>query len=106
MQFLRTGLLEIAETGADIKQDKWHVFFADERVVPLDHEDSNFHAARNLLKKPWCTIPDANIHKINPSLSPADCAADYQRQVRECFGAVRAGVAWRREAWGAVGLLR
>lgn len=30
-----------------VKWDKWQIFFADERVVPLDHEDSNF----GLLKK-------------------------------------------------------
>ncbi|KAI0841785.1 nagb/rpia/CoA transferase-like protein [Hypoxylon sp. FL0890] len=30
-----------------VKFDKWEIFFADERAVPLDHEDSNY----GLLKK-------------------------------------------------------
>lgn len=30
-----------------VKWDKWEIFFADERVVPLDHDDSNY----GLLKK-------------------------------------------------------
>ena len=28
--------------ASTVAWDKWHVFFADERVVPLDHDDSNF----------------------------------------------------------------
>jgi len=43
--------------------DKWEVFFADERIVPLDHEDSNFRLNQEHLfsKVP---IPSENIHKI------------------------------------------
>ena len=39
-QLLASGLLSLP--GVDYS--RWHVFFADERVVPLDHEDSNFKA--------------------------------------------------------------
>ena len=44
------------------------VFYADERVVPLDHEDSN-HAlnTRELFSK--VPIPPQNIHTIDPSLA-------------------------------------
>lgn len=40
------------------------VFYADERVVPLDHPDSNHHACTNLLfsKVP---IPKANVHTLD-----------------------------------------
>lgn len=43
------------------------VFYADERVVPLDHPDSNHLACTNLLfsKVP---IPSENIHAIDPTL--------------------------------------
>lgn len=49
-----------------IKWDKWQVFYADERAVPLDHDDSN-HAAcqKHLFPK---TIPSENIHTLDPSL--------------------------------------
>ena len=43
---LAEGLFPADGSGpaASIAWDKWHVFFADERVVPLDHDDSNFKA--------------------------------------------------------------
>lgn len=43
------------------------VFYVDERVVPLDHPDSNHLACTNLLfsKVP---IPSENIHAIDPTL--------------------------------------
>lgn len=38
-------------TGDDDKVNfpKWHVFFADERAVPLDHEDSNYRLVKEEL---------------------------------------------------------
>ncbi|CDO72417.1 hypothetical protein BN946_scf184977.g116 [Trametes cinnabarina] len=51
-----------------VKWDKWQVFYADERVVPLDHEDSNHHLnTRELFSK--VPIPRQNIHTIDPSLA-------------------------------------
>jgi 6-phosphogluconolactonase len=43
------------------------VFFADERIVPLDHEDSNFKLNNDTLfsKVP---LPRENIHTINTDL--------------------------------------
>lgn len=37
--------------------DKWHVFFADERAVPLDHADSNYKL-----------LQDELVSKIDPSM--------------------------------------
>ncbi|KAI0036645.1 6-phosphogluconolactonase [Vararia minispora EC-137] len=50
-----------------VKWDKWHVFFADERVVPLDHSDSNYLLAMNTLfsKVP---LPSSQIHAIDTTL--------------------------------------
>jgi 6-phosphogluconolactonase len=40
---LAKALLATSKGAADeVKFDKWEVFFADERAVPLDHEDSNY----------------------------------------------------------------
>jgi len=45
---LAQALLAPASSPEDaVKFEKWEIFFADERAVPLDHEDSNY----NLLKK-------------------------------------------------------
>ncbi|OSX67735.1 hypothetical protein POSPLADRAFT_1038149 [Postia placenta MAD-698-R-SB12] len=50
-----------------VKWDKWQVFYADERVVPLDHPDSNHKLCLDELfsKVP---IPADHIHPIDPSL--------------------------------------
>ncbi|KAJ6627174.1 6-phosphogluconolactonase [Mycena sp. CBHHK59/15] len=50
-----------------VKWDKWQVFYADERVVPLDHPDSNHLACTNLLfsKVP---IPPEHVHTIDATL--------------------------------------
>jgi len=44
----------------DIQWQKVHIFMIDERVVPLDHEDSNFKLVKeNLLNE---EIPEENVH--------------------------------------------
>jgi len=55
----------ISKSG--VRWDKWHVFYADERVVPLDHEDSNHRLASELLFSK-VSIPPKNIHTIDVSL--------------------------------------
>jgi 6-phosphogluconolactonase len=37
VKVLRNGLL----SRTDVQWSKWNIFFADERIVPLNHEDSN-----------------------------------------------------------------
>jgi len=44
-----------------------HVFYADERVVPLDHPDSNHRLAHELLFS-HVPIPPYHIHTIDPTL--------------------------------------
>ena len=59
-----------------------HVFYADERIVPLDHEDSNHKLAQDTLfsKVP---IPPANIHTIDYSLQDdlEELADAYEKQL-------------------------
>ncbi|EOR01762.1 hypothetical protein J056_003998 [Wallemia ichthyophaga EXF-994] len=56
-----TGLLN----RNDVKWDKWEVFLADERVVPLDHPESNFKAIYDeLFSKTPVNI--SQIHALNP----------------------------------------
>jgi len=51
----------------EVDWDKWQVYYADERAVPLDDADSN-HALcqKELYSK--IPIPEANIHPIDTSL--------------------------------------
>ncbi|KAL5495333.1 SOL1 [Sanghuangporus weigelae] len=49
-----------------LKWDLWHVYYADERAVPLDHPDSNHKLCSDVFysKVP---IPAQNIHPIDPN---------------------------------------
>ncbi|KAF7149128.1 hypothetical protein RHSIM_Rhsim03G0213000 [Rhododendron simsii] len=60
-----------------VEWSKWHVFWVDERVVPKDHEDSNYKLAYDgfLSKVP---IPPGNIYTINDALSAEGAADDYE----------------------------
>ncbi|KAM3159455.1 6-phosphogluconolactonase-like protein [Lachancea thermotolerans] len=44
LKALRAGLVEDAELRARANWARWHVFFCDERIVPLEHADSNYGA--------------------------------------------------------------
>lgn len=62
------------------------VFFADERVVPLEDDDSNFKANNDALfsKVP---IPREHIHTIDTSLldNPEELADEYEKQMIATF---------------------
>ena len=60
----------IARQG-ETDMTKWHVFFADERCVPLDHADSNYGAAKAILLD-QLPIPPTQIVTIDPALSPTE----------------------------------
>ncbi|SCZ89038.1 BZ3500_MvSof-1268-A1-R1_Chr1-1g00910 [Microbotryum saponariae] len=72
-----------------VKWDKWsvkEVFFADERLVPLDHEDSNFRANdEELFSK--VPIPRENIHVIDTKHldDPEHVADEYEKQMIKTF---------------------
>jgi 6-phosphogluconolactonase len=50
-----------------VKWEKWQVFYADERVVPLDHHDSNHKLCMTELFQ-HVPIPPGNIHSIDEGL--------------------------------------
>jgi len=54
-------------TKSGVKWDKWHIFYSDERVVPLDDPDSNHALAKGTLYS-QVPIPRENIHTIDPDL--------------------------------------
>ncbi|KLO13951.1 6-phosphogluconolactonase [Schizopora paradoxa] len=61
-------LAALAKYPADeVFWDKWHVFYADERAVPLDHEDSNHRlCTEHFFSK--VSIPPNQIHTIDASM--------------------------------------
>lgn len=62
----------------------WHVFWADERLVPLDHFDSNFRLARQFLFN-LVSIPVAQIYPLDDSFEPAATALAYQTLLAQLF---------------------
>ena len=65
--------------------DSVHFFWGDERHVPPDHCDSNYHMAKETLLSRVPVSPE-NIHRIRAENPDADKAArDYEQQLREFF---------------------
>eukprot|EP00299_Pterocystis_sp_00344_P012300 c5881_g1_i1.p1 GENE.c5881_g1_i1~~c5881_g1_i1.p1 ORF type:complete len:237 (+),score=43.44 c5881_g1_i1:47-757(+) len=65
---------------------RWHVFFADERFVTLDHPDSNYLSVSNEFLR-HVPIPANQVHPIVPTVSSVEeCAQEYQQQVTTVLG--------------------
>ena len=61
-----------------------HLFWGDERAVPLSDPKSNYRmVAETLLSR--VSIPEANIHRIRTELPPEEAALSYERELREFF---------------------
>jgi len=73
-----------ATYGGKIAWEHVHIFWADERCVPPDHEQSNFRLANEeLLSR--INIPGNNIHRIQGELGPAEAAGAYEHDLRAHF---------------------
>eukprot|EP00730_Choanoeca_flexa_P013293 TRINITY_DN5166_c0_g1_i1.p1 TRINITY_DN5166_c0_g1~~TRINITY_DN5166_c0_g1_i1.p1 ORF type:complete len:270 (+),score=55.34 TRINITY_DN5166_c0_g1_i1:95-811(+) len=81
--------LEDEALKAKCQPAKWQVFFADERLVQLDHEDSNYKAVMDNCLTPLGISP-TQVHAINPTLPVASAAQAYEvalvTQTRETGG--------------------
>jgi 6-phosphogluconolactonase len=81
---LAQGLLASSSGPNDtVKWDKWEIFFADERAVPLDHEDSNYKLLKDeLLDKIPADQPKPLVHTIDTTyLDDTQELADQYEQV-------------------------
>lgn len=65
-----------------VEWTKVHVFWGDERCVPLDEPGSSYGQARDILLS-HVPIPDTNIHRIKGELDPASASEDYSRVLKD-----------------------
>jgi len=59
-----------------------HVFWGDERCVPVEDPGSSYGQARDLLLK-HVPVPDSNIHRIKGELGPVYAAKEYSFALKE-----------------------
>lgn len=72
-KLIAPGLITAAKEK-HVDFSKWHMFFVDERFVPLKHEDNNFRACHEaLLSK--VPIPPAQIYPMDTTLDTVEAAA-------------------------------
>jgi 6-phosphogluconolactonase len=65
--------------------DRLHLFWGDERCVPPDHPDSNYHMAYETLLA-CAPIPPRHVHRVPTQMgAPVAVAAHYERELRGHF---------------------
>lgn len=89
---LAKALLAESTGAADdtLQFDKWNVFFADERAVPLDHEDSNYKLLKEeLLDKIPASLGKPKVHTINVKQlnNVQELADEYEKDLIQTFAA-------------------
>ncbi len=61
-----------------------HLFWGDERMVPPEHEDSNFRMVKETLLD-HVSIPDGNVHRIRGEIAPEQAAREYAELLHDHF---------------------
>lgn len=84
-KMLAKGLL--ARNDNAVQWHKWEVFFADERLVPLDHPDSNYQLCDQELFSKVPGFPRDHIHTIDESLldDAEELADTYEKRLVDTF---------------------
>jgi 6-phosphogluconolactonase len=62
-----------------------HLFFVDERCVPPNDPESNYHLANENLIAP-AHIPPDQVHRIHAEIRPENAAQQYVDDIRNFFG--------------------
>jgi len=86
-KLLAAGLLKSLDVSDTDQFKNWHVFFADERCVPLTSDDSNYKGCQEAFLS-RIPVPAGNIHTIDASLAggPAAMARAYEKQIIDVMG--------------------
>lgn len=75
------ALVALPEWRARVDWSRVQVYWADERCVPPDDGQSNYRGALTALLEP-VGLPEANIHRIQGEIDPAQAADAYDAVVR------------------------
>ncbi|KAH3679922.1 hypothetical protein WICMUC_000665 [Wickerhamomyces mucosus] len=84
---LKAGLIDNESIRSKVQWSKWKVYFSDERLVPLDHEDSNYGLFNKLVLEALghAGVPGPTVFTINESLlhdtdttTDAEIAKEYE----------------------------
>lgn len=91
-QTLAKALLDLGDGSTEdtVQFKKWEIFFADERAVPLDHDDSNYKLLKaELLDKITSDISQPTVHPIDVRYldNVQELADQYQDALTRSFAA-------------------
>jgi 6-phosphogluconolactonase len=78
--------LAVPDEAMRIEWDRVHVFFGDERCVPPENPDSNYHMVREALLN-RVPIPRHCVHRIRGEIDPQEAAHEYEAAVGRFFAA-------------------
>jgi len=76
--------LDAVDSSPAVDWLSWHIYWADERCVPLTHPDSNFAAAQQV----WLShspIPPDHIHAADDVPTPEAAAEAYAAELTRCL---------------------
>jgi 6-phosphogluconolactonase len=80
----------IKEGDTEVEWAKWHIFFADERAVPLEHEDSNYKLVKDdILDKLPADGPKPTVYPIDTTLLDdlQELGDAYEKELIKTFAA-------------------
>ena len=64
--------------------DQVHIFWVDERCVPVSDSQSNFRMANETWLNP-AKVPAANVHRVPTELEPHEAARQYAQDLQDFF---------------------
>ena len=79
-------LIATPEYASQFDWSRIHLWWSDERYLPIDNPDNNYHMAHEALIR-HISIPAENVHRVPVELPSLDAAARYESEVVKIVGA-------------------